>query len=58
MHHRRYTVYLDLLSEEDWRLREEERLEKAREQAALEARTVDSVAIGENDSEEAHALPG
>lgn len=58
MHHRRYTVYWDFLTEEQWKQRlaeweaEQERLRD------LERRTVDFVRIGDEQSEKEHNLQG
>ncbi len=58
MHHRRYTVYWDFLTEEQWKQRlaeweaEQERLRD------LERRTVDFVRIGDEESEREHNLQG
>ncbi len=58
MHHRRYTVYWDLLTEEQWQQREAEwRAEQERRQD-LERRTIDVVLIGDEQSERAHNLQG
>lgn len=58
MHHRRYTIYWDLLTNEQWRQRVAEwRAEQERLQD-LERRTVDLVRIGDASSESAHNLRG
>jgi hypothetical protein len=56
MHHRRYAVYLDHLSEAALQQREEARAEAARVRAALDARTIDAVSIGDAASEASHAF--
>jgi DUF1680 family protein len=57
-HHDRYTVYWDLFTEAAWKQREAEyRAEEAR-QRELEARTVDSMAIGEMQPERDHHVQG
>ncbi len=58
LHHRRYTVYWDLLTEEQWREREAEWKAEQERQRELEQRTVDVVLIGDEESERAHNLQG
>ena len=58
MHHRRYAVYLDRTTEAAIKAREEAKAEAARQQAAFDARTIDSVSIGDDASEAAHAFQG
>ncbi len=56
MHHQRYSVYWDIFSQEQWKEQEAGvRAEQARIKA-LEARTVDRVRPGEQQSEVDHAL--
>lgn len=58
LHDRRYTVYLDVFTEEGWAKKEAEiRAERERE-AALAARTVDVLRIGEMQPERDHSLYG
>ncbi len=58
LHDRRYTVYLDVYSQEDWAKRETEiRTEQERE-ARLAARTVDLLRIGEMQPERDHNVKG
>ncbi len=58
LHERRYTVYLDLFTEADWQRREAEIRAEQERQAALEARTVDVLQIGEMQPERDHNLRG
>ncbi len=58
MHHRRYTVYWDLLTEEQWQQREAERRAEQERRQDLERRTIDVVLIGDEQSERAHNLQG
>lgn len=58
LHDRRYTVYLDVFTEEGWAKKEAEiRAERERE-AALAARTLDVLRIGEMQPERDHNLQG
>ncbi|MBN8456676.1 MAG: glycoside hydrolase family 127 protein [Verrucomicrobia bacterium] len=58
LHDRRYTVYLDLLTNDEWAERESE-LRAAREaEQALAARTLDQLHIGEMQPERDHNLRG
>lgn len=58
LHDRRYTVYLDVFTEEGWAKKEAEiRAERERE-AALAARTLDVLRIGEMQPERNHNLQG
>jgi len=58
LHDRRYTVYFDAFSREEWSARETNyRVEQARLKA-LEARTVDTLRIGEMQPERDHLLKG
>jgi DUF1680 family protein len=56
LYDRRYAVYFDLVSEDAFRKRGEEAAERAREEAEVVARTVDSVQAGVDEQEKAHAL--
>jgi hypothetical protein len=55
---RPYVVYWDVLSEAQWSARQAEIQAGQARRKALDARTVDRVAIGEEPSERAHALAG
>jgi uncharacterized protein len=58
LHDRRYTVYLDLFTADDWARREADiRAEKEREQR-LAARTLDVLRVGEMQPERDHNLQG
>ena len=58
LHDRRYSVYLDVFSREDWSRRQAEvRAEQAREQK-LAARTLDTLRVGEMQPERDHNLKG
>jgi len=58
LHDRRFTVYLDVYSQRQWREREAEvRAEKER-QRKLDALTVDILRVGETQSERDHNLKG
>ena len=58
LHDRRYTVFLDVYSDSEWRKREAEiRAEQQREQD-LAARTIDILRIGEMQPERDHNLQG
>jgi DUF1680 family protein len=58
LHDRSYTVFLDVFSSAEWAAREAAvRAERERE-AALAARTVDELRIGEQQSEHDHQLQG
>jgi len=58
MHHRRYTVYWDFLTEEQWKQREAEWKAEQERLRELEQRTVDFVAIGDEQSEREHNFQG
>ena len=58
MHHRRYTVYWDLLTEEQWKQREAEWKAEQERLKELEQRTVDLVVVGDEQSEREHNLQG
>ena len=58
MHHRRYTVYWDFLTEEQWKQREAEWKAEQERLMDLEQRTVDFVVIGDEQSERKHNLQG
>ncbi len=58
LHDRRYTVYLDIFTHDDWEVREAKiRARKEREQR-LAARTIDNLRIGEMQPERDHNLSG
>lgn len=57
-HERASAVYWDVLDQATWHARVEEHRRELAELAALEARTVDMVKIGDADSERAHDLAG
>ncbi|MHB8970820.1 MAG: beta-L-arabinofuranosidase domain-containing protein [Pirellulaceae bacterium] len=58
IHHRRYSVYWECYSEDDWKALSAERAAAEAKRLELERRTVDSVNIGQSDSEQAHQLQG
>jgi hypothetical protein len=58
LHERCYTVYFDIFTEAQWQQRQAEVQAERERQAALEARTVDRVRIGELQSERDHHLTG
>jgi hypothetical protein len=58
MHDKRYTLYWDLLTEEEWETREAQHRAEQERLRKLEARTVDMVQIGEGQSERDHNLQG
>lgn len=58
MHGQRYNVYWDFVTEAEWQLREAERAAEEARLQELDARTIDSVAIGDKASEDAHNLEG
>ncbi len=58
MHNRRYTIYFEFLSEEEWRRREEERRKEEEQLKDWERRTIDWVEIGNEASEGKHNLQG
>ncbi len=51
-----YIVYWDVLSEAQWKKRQDEYRAEGEQQKALAARTVDEVLIGDAQSEQAHGL--
>ncbi len=55
---RRYVVYWDVFTPEQWTVREQEYLAELTRAKELEARTVDVVQPGEEQSERDHALKG
>jgi DUF1680 family protein len=55
---RRYTVYWDLMTADQWRKREAELAAEHRRQQKLEARTIDLFAIGEMQPERDHDVEG
>jgi len=58
MHHRRYSVYWDLFSADEWARREAEYRVEQQRLAELTARTVDVMRIGEMQPERDHNLRG
>jgi DUF1680 family protein len=58
MHHQRYSVYWDLLTEAEWQRREAEYRAEQERLRELERRTVDMLAIGEMQPERDHNLQG
>ncbi len=58
LHDRRYTVYLDVLTPEQWNQRETEILALQQRERELAAQTVDMLEIGEANSERDHHLQG
>jgi uncharacterized protein len=58
LHDRRYTVYLDVFSREEWRKRDAEMRAEQERQRKLDARTVDVLRIGEMQPERDHNLKG
>ncbi len=58
LHDRPYVVYWDVMSEADYAKRQEENAARIAEREALNARTADSVKIGDDASESAHAMKG
>jgi DUF1680 family protein len=58
LHDRRYTVYFDEYTESDWARHEAEIRAEQERLAALEARTVDQLRIGEMQPERDHNLRG
>jgi hypothetical protein len=58
MHHRRYTVYWDLLTKDQWKQREAEWKAEQERLKELEQRTVDLVVVGDEQSEREHNLQG
>lgn len=58
VHGRRYTVYWDFLTSGEWEERERELKAEEKLRRDIEARTVDRVLIGDEESEKAHNLQG
>jgi hypothetical protein len=58
LHDRRYSVYLDVYSQEEWQEREAVLLAERQRQRELAARTVDLLRIGEMQPERDHNLRG
>ena len=58
MYKKPYIVYWDVLTDEQWKQKQEEHQAEAQRRQALAARAVDSVEIGQADSERAHDLQG
>ncbi|MBE3100507.1 MAG: glycoside hydrolase family 127 protein [Acidobacteria bacterium] len=58
MYKKPYIVYWDVLTDEQWKQKQEEHKAEAQKRQALAARAVDAVEIGRADSERAHDLQG
>ncbi|MCS7338927.1 MAG: glycoside hydrolase family 127 protein, partial [Verrucomicrobiae bacterium] len=58
LHDRRYTVYLDIFTQDEWAAREAEIRAEERRQLELAARTTDILHIGEMQPERDHNLQG
>jgi hypothetical protein len=58
LHHQRYSVYWTILSESDWKIRKNELAAAEQQRIAMEARTVDVVRPGEQQSEVDHQVQG
>jgi len=58
LHDRRYTVYLDLFTEENWAKKQAEIRAEEQREAELAARTLDVLRIGEMQPERDHKLQG
>ncbi len=58
MHHRRYAVYFDRFSQEQWQQREELLRKQREEEERLEKLTIDRLRIGEMQPERDHKLTG
>ncbi|MHB0955326.1 MAG: beta-L-arabinofuranosidase domain-containing protein [Pirellulaceae bacterium] len=58
VHRRRYSVYWECYSQDDWKTISAERAAAEVQRAELERRTVDSVIIGQSASEQQHQLQG
>ena len=58
MYKKPYIVYWDVLTADQWNARQEEHKAELERRKALEARTVDSVAIGDGKAEGEHNLKG
>lgn len=58
LHDRRYTVFLDLYTADEWSKREAERRAAEEREAKLAARTLDRLRIGEMQPERDHQLQG
>ncbi|MCX5675304.1 MAG: glycoside hydrolase family 127 protein [Planctomycetota bacterium] len=58
MYKKPYIVYWDVLTDEQWKQKQEEHQAEAERRQALAARAVDAVEIGRADSERAHDLKG
>lgn len=58
LHDQRYTVYLDVFTQSEWAAREAELRAQQERERALNARTVDTLRIGEMQPERDHQLTG
>jgi len=58
LHDRRYTVYLDIFTTEEWKKKENEMKAEIERQKKLEARTVDILHVGEMQPERDHNMAG
>lgn len=58
VHDRRYSVYFDLFTKDEWKAREAQYRAEEAERKALEARTADVLSIGEMQPERDHQLQG
>ncbi len=58
LHERRYSVYLDVVSPEEWTQREAAIRARQQRQRQLDARTVDQLRIADAESERQHNLQG
>jgi hypothetical protein len=58
MHERRYSVYWDMFSEEDWSAREQEIRVRAEQQKKIEEMTIDLVQMGDSLDERDHQYLG
>jgi hypothetical protein len=58
LHDRRYTVYLDVFTRDEWEWREADVRAELERQRLLAARTVDELRIGEMQPERDHELRG
>jgi DUF1680 family protein len=58
MHHRRYSIYWDLYTSDEWRSHEAELRAEEERQRQLDARTIDVLRVGEMQPERDHNLVG
>jgi DUF1680 family protein len=56
INHQHYSVYFDYFTEQDWKNKNEEYQARIKEEKAIEARTVDRIGVGENQSERDHKV--